>query len=128
MEWEKLKSVPFHLWQLKTIFGDYVLPVSHVDKKMKRIDFLLEKLPRDELNLIVTLKHLEILKNILPATTISDIIKLFGVIILITCYKFPSHHDMWYPRSQYKYIGTPAMANKVLTRPMFDNMGSCIQF
>ena len=128
MEWEKLKSAPFHQWQLKTIFGDSVFPVSHIDKNMKRIYFLLETLPRNELKLIVTLKNVVILKNILTATTISDTIKLFGVIILITCYEFLSRHDIWSSRSQYKYIVTPAMVNKGLTRPMFDNLWSCIQF
>ena len=91
---KKLKYVPFHQWQLKTIFGDSVFPVSPVDKNTKCIDFLLKKLPIDKLILIFTLKIVEIRKNILPATTIEDIIKLSGFIILIACYKFASQSDL----------------------------------
>ena len=122
VEWEKLKSVQISSMAIEKNIWWFYFPLSQVDKNIIRIDFLLDTLPRDELNLIVPFKNVEILKNTFPATTISDIIKWFGVLILTTCCKFPSRHDMWYSRSQYKYIGTTEMGNKGLTRQMFDNM------
>ena len=97
---EKLKSFPFHQWKLKTIFSDSVFPVSHVDKNMKSFEFFLETYPRYELNQIITFENVEIRKNIFPATTLSDIIKLFDILILIACCKFASRCDMWSSRSQ----------------------------
>ena len=60
---KKLKPVPFRQWRLKTIFCDYIFPGSPVTKSMARIDFFLELLPRNELNLIVTLTNVELRKN-----------------------------------------------------------------
>ena len=54
--------------------------------------------------------------------------KCFGVLILITHYLFASQSNLWYSMSQCKYIKPPVIGKKVLTRPRFDNLWSCIWF
>ena len=88
VEGTKLKSVPFCQWKLRTIFGDSVFTGSPDPKNMKWNDFFLEILVIYQLNLIVKLTNVELGKKIFLATTRLDIIKLFGVILLITRCKF----------------------------------------
>ena len=57
---------------------------------MDRSGLSLEMLQTNEIKIIVTPTSTELRKNIFPATTRSDLIKFFGVIILITDYKFSS--------------------------------------
>ena len=65
-EGTKLKYVPFHQFQLKTILSDYVFPVSPVSKNKKFTDLLFYLLLRDELKLTVTLTNVDIHKHIFP--------------------------------------------------------------
>ena len=74
---------------MKTIFSDTIFTGLPVAKILNGLNFL-GIYPGYELNLIVTLTNAELSQNIFPATTISEIIKLFGVIILITRYEFAS--------------------------------------
>ena len=84
--------------------------------------------PTDELNLILTLTNVDLRRYILPSTTTSDIIKLFGVLILITCYDFLSLHYMWSSRYQYKSNNPTSMGNSGSKIPRCDHLCSCIQF
>ena len=49
---------------IKKIFGEYVFPGSSIDKYMTRLYLLLDLLPRDNLNVIVTLTNEELQRNI----------------------------------------------------------------
>ena len=78
-------------------------------------------------NIVFVLKNAELRKNILSATTRSDIINLLGAIILIMRYKFTSWGDIWFLRSKWKYIDPSYMGNNGFKSPRFDNLWSCIQ-
>ena len=65
---------------------------------------------------------------IFPQITIWEMIIVLGSLFLSTRYKFVSWCDMWYSRSQCKYIKPPGIVKIGLTRPMFNHMWSCIWF
>ena len=97
---------------------------STISKNMIRPDFFLGIFPRCQLNIVITLPNTELRRNISPATTIWDMIKCFGVIILITRYKFTSRSDMCSSRYQYNYIKPPYILNTGLTIPRFSYLWS----
>ena len=69
---------------IEKFFGDYVFPGWPVAKIIIQINLFLDMFPIDELNLIDTVTNVDLHKKIFPATTRWEIIKFFGVIILIT--------------------------------------------
>ena len=59
----------FFQWRLKTIFCESFTPGLPTAKNVTQIYFLLEILPRDRSNLVVTLTNAELKEMTLPATT-----------------------------------------------------------
>ena len=76
-EGTKLKPVTLRQWRLKTIFIESIFPGSPIDKKITQLDFFLQLLPRDRLDVIVTFTNEELRRKIYPATTIWEIIYIY---------------------------------------------------
>ena len=127
MDGTKLKSVPFHQWQLKMIFGESVFPRSHISN-MTQLDFFLDILPIYQLDLIVNLTNADLKRVIFPATTSREMINCFSVLILIMRYEFSSRRDMWSSKYQCKCIKLPGKVTTGLLRPSFDHLWPFVQF
>ena len=85
LEGTKLLSVPFYQWQQKNIFGDYFFPVSPVTKYITWLELLIELFPGPKVNLIFKFIDADLRKKIFTETTRWEMMKLFGVLILIAC-------------------------------------------
>ena len=61
-------------------------------------------------------------------TTSEEIIKLFGILILITRFKFGSRASLWSPIQAFKYIPSASFGRTGMSRKRFDVLFSCLRF
>ena len=73
------------------------------------------------------IKHLEVIKHLtnvkleehsIRLVTFKEILKFFGVLILLTRFTVPSRRDLWKTKS-LKYVPTPALGN-TMSRKRFE--------
>ena len=53
--------------------------------------------------------------------TTGKMLKMFGIMILITQYEFTSHASLWSTTATYKYMSAPSLGKTGMPRKNFDN-------
>jgi hypothetical protein len=106
-------------------------------KVLSRLEYFLLMFPPDQLATIVTLtsEHLIGLdkENTTPGdikdpTTPGEILKLFGVLILITRYEFSSRASLWSKTAPTKYQPAPSFGRTGMSRHRLDSVWAAIRF
>lgn len=77
---------------------------SLVEVKWREIDLFLDVFPNGHLHHIVHLTNALLTTASLRTTTASEILKLFGVLILMSLVKFSNRRDLWATTPSNKYI------------------------
>ena len=72
------------------------------------------------------LTNQELLDNLKNSTTIGEILRLFGVMILMTKNESTSRASLWSTTASYKYMDTPALVKTGMARNRFDDLFSCL--
>jgi hypothetical protein len=121
-------DVPPRSWAVRTPVGDMLGPGSDVGAHRSRLDYFLLMFPPLQLNEIVRLTNIHLLKNKKKVTTIGEIIKLFGILILATRYEFGSRSSLWSINPFSKYRPAPAFGKTGMGRKRFDDLWGAITF
>ena len=61
-------------------------------------------------------------------TTAGEIVKFFGVMLLVTRFEFGSRASLWSNVTTNKYIPAPSFGITGMPRKQFDNLWMCIRF
>jgi hypothetical protein len=102
-------DVPPRSWAVRTSVGDMLGPGSDVGAHRSRLDYFLLMFPPLQLNEIVRLTNIHLLKKKKKKlTSIGEVIKMFGVLILSTRYEFGSRSSLWSLNPNSKYVPAPA--------------------
>ena len=88
-------NVAFQDRKLKSANGDVLGAVSDINHKFSRLDYVLMMFPNDHIQKIMMLtnRHLSSVKK--PQTTIGEILKDSGVLILDTEFEFGLRRTLW---------------------------------
>ena len=84
--------------------------------------------PPKQLRLIVQLTNVELLRDNKPTTTVGEILKLFGIMIMITQFEFGARSELWCTTQRSKYIPTPSLGRTGTPCHRFDSLFKNIQF
>ena len=84
--------------------------------------------PPEQLQLVLQLTNNELAMARKNYTTAGDIVKFFGVMLLVTWFEFGSRASLWSNTSTNKYIPAPSFGLTGMPRKWFDDQWMCIRF
>ena len=84
--------------------------------------------PPEQLQLIIQLTNNELAMARKNYTTAGEIVKFFGVMLLVTQFEFRSRASLWSNTSTNKYIPAPLFGLTGMPRKRFDDLWMCIRF
>ncbi len=83
----------------------------------------------DQLNRMVILTSLNLIRNRKQGTSIREMLKFIRVIILGTRYEFNNRTELWATIARSKYLCAPCFGSKTgMSRGRFDDIWSNVQF
>lgn len=112
--------IPRREWYTYDQLGNRIHPGSGAGRNMSRLDFFLAMFPPDQFTALFELTNIQLAKHNEPLTTRSEILKLLGVIILITRFKFGDRRDLWKKESGFKYRTAANLGQTGMTRHRFE--------
>jgi hypothetical protein len=117
-------------WAIRTAIGETIGPTNReAGTESSRLDYFMLMFHHNHLNKIVRLTNLQLHKLAFPETNRSELLKLFGVLILITRYEFTSRASLWKTAAPYKYIPATALGVQTgMPRNRFDALFRCLRF
>ena len=92
------------------------------------LEYLLMLFPPEQLQLILQLTNIELAMARKNYTTAGEIVKLFGVMLLVTRFEFGSWASLWSNVTTNKYIPAPSFGLIGMPRKRFDDLWMCICF
>jgi len=121
-----IKKIGFRQWAVKNIFGDRVYP--GVDIRLSRMDAFMMMFPSQQLSLMVELLNEQFTSKRLKAVTAGELIKFFGVLVLMTRVKVNVRRDLWKTTRDSKYTPVYDFGKTGMTRHRFDEIFSCLRW
>lgn len=120
--------VPSREWGIRTMVGDVLTKGSQNDGRMSRLDFFLLMFPPRQLDLMCCETSKQLAHNNFTETTKGELLKFFGICILITRFEFGSRASLWSQVAPSKYIPAPAFGKTGMSRHRFDRIWQCLRF
>ena len=93
-----------------------------------RLEYFLMLFPPQQLQLILQLTNNELAIARKSYTTAGEIVKFFGVMLLVTRFEFGSRASLWSNVTTNKYIPAPSFGLTGMPRKRFDDLWMCIRF
>lgn len=119
----------YRSWSLQTAIGDIIRAGENCDEKYSRLDVFLMMFPPKQLEIMQQLTSRKLVEKNLTPTTIGEIIRFFGSLILITRYEFTTRASLWSTHPPTKYETAPMFGLKTkFTRKRFNELFSNIRF
>ena len=84
--------------------------------------------PPEQLQLILQLTNNELAMARKNYTMAGEIVKFFGVMLLVTRFEFGSWASLWSNMSTNKYIPAPSIGLTGMPQKQFDDLWMCIRF
>jgi hypothetical protein len=98
------------IWSVRNVIGENLIPGAAnlaAVNSMSAIVFFLLMFPQKQLVSMVDLTNYELAKLELNATNTSELLELFGVLILMTFFEFTSRASLWSSVAPMKYQPAP---------------------
>ena len=115
-------------WAVKTRMGYMLGRGGEHQNSYSRLEYFLMLFPPEQLQLILQLtnnKLAMVRKNNIMA---GEIVKFFGVMLLVTRFEFGSRASLWSNVTTNKYIPAPSFGLTGMPRKRFDDLWMCIRF
>ena len=84
--------------------------------------------PPEQLQLILQLTNNKLAMARKNYTMAGEIVKFFGVMLLVTWFEFGSRASLWSNTSTNKYIPAPSFGLTGMPQKRFDDLWMCIRF
>ena len=120
--------VPFREWSQKTTVGEEITAGCDVNCRRSRLDYFLLMFPPTQLQEMCRLTNFQLNKKEARETTIGEILKFFGIMILATRFEFQSRASLWSNTAPSKYIPAPSFGRTGMSRNRFDELFSCVRW
>jgi Transposase IS4 len=123
-------DVPDTPWEIQTTLrGECIGKVGNIRKNILRLEMFLLMFPPTQLKLIVSETSSQCQLHRCAPTTKDEVIKLFGIFILITKYEFSNRKDLWRVTPKSKYEVAPNFGGLTdMRRKRFEDLWRHIRF
>ena len=115
-------------WAIKTRMGYMLRQGGDHQNSYSRLEYFLMLFPPEQLQLILQLTNNVLAMARKNYTMAGEIVKFFGVMLLVTQFEFRSQGSLWSNMSTNKYIPAPSFGLTGLPRKQFDDLWMCIRF
>jgi Transposase IS4 len=116
-------------WQFKTEMGMEMTEDNNVGMEQSLLDYFMACFPPQAMRNIIALTNKKLRDDDLQGMEMGELLKLFGVLILITQFEFNSQRDLWKPVSDNKFIPSPAIGMTTgMAKHQFKNLLTNITF
>ena len=110
-------------FKIKDQIGNTFSPGDDRSQRYSRLDYFLMMFPPKQLNEMIRLTNISLLRGgINKCTSKGEMLKLFGVMILVTKFEFTTRAKLWSNTAPNKYIPAPAFGKTGMSRPRFDDL------
>ncbi|KAI2490544.1 Transposase IS4 [Fragilaria crotonensis] len=123
-------NVPFRMWNIRNMVGEVLIPGHNttVTQDMLPLDFFLLMFPPKQLLDMVHWTNCELGKLELKQTSSSELLKLFGIIILTTKFEFTSRTSLWQTTAWTKYQPAPQFGLTGMSKHRFEDLFRTIRW
>ena len=108
--------------KISMVHGDELTKGCDLGKKISRLDFFLSMFPPTQLEAVIDLTNKKLQKHNHKRTTNGELLKWFGVLIIITRFEFGSRRDVWSQTPSSKYVLALCLGNTGVTKHRFDTL------
>ena len=115
-------------WAVKTRMGYMLGRGGDHQNSYSRLEYFLMLFPPEQLQLILKLTNHELGMARKTYTSAGEIVKFFGVMLLVTRFEFGSRASLWSNVTTNKYIPAPLFGQTHMPRKRFDDLWMCIRF
>ena len=119
-------SVPRKYWAVSNVAGMRVSEDQGIND-MTPLSYFQWMFPMSYLGAIVTLTNQELSRRGKNVTTATEILRFFGVLVLLSWYEFGPRRGLWSATSPYKYIAAPNFT-RIMPSHRFEILRSCLRF
>ena len=116
-------------WGIRLHSGEVLYQHSDIQHMYSPLDYFMMSFPNEQMELCLLETNKQLREKQKRETTVTELYKLFGIIILITRFETTSRARLWSTVSQNKYI--PAVKLGAMTgmpRQRFDDLWSALQW
>ncbi len=139
VEWQRVSSTehPFNgshtpcMWSVRNgVGGENLYPgqPNLAINSMSAMDFFLLVFPPKQLVAMVDLTNIELKKLEVNTNNTSELLKFFGVLILMTSFEFTSRASLWSSVAPMKYQPAPHFGLTGMSRHGFDDLFRAIRW
>ena len=118
----------FHNWAIKTRMGYMLGRGGDHQNSYSRLEYFLMLFPPEQLQLVLLLTNNELAMVRKNYTMAGEIVKFFGVMLLVTWFEFGSWASLSSNTSTNKYIPAPSFGLTGMPWKRFDDLWMCIRF
>ena len=115
-------------WAVKTRMGYMLGRGGDHQNSYSHLEYFLMLFPPEQLQLILQLTNNELAMARKTYTMAGEIVKFFGVMLLVTRFEFESRASLWSNVTTNKYIPAPSFGQTGMPRKQFDDLWMCIRF
>lgn len=119
-------SVPRKHWAVTNVTGMRISEDQGI-RDMTPIDYFQWMFPMSHLGTIVILTNQELIARDKQPTTATEILRFFGVLVLMSRYEFGPRRGLWSTTSTYKYMAAPNFT-RIMPSHRFETLRSCLRF
>jgi heat shock protein HspQ len=119
----------YRSWSVTTSIGETLRAGDNSDERYTRLDIFLLMFPPVHLDLITRITSERLVKKKLDKTSMGEILRFFGTIILTTKYEFTTRASLWSNTRPTMYENAPQFGMKTrFSRKRFNDIWSNIRF
>ena len=116
---------PHREWAIRTSSGDLLHSQSNISERFSPLDIFLLMFPPKMLDVIVTETNIKLRERGNRAdTTKGEILKLFGILILISKFEFTDRGSLWSQIPSSKYEAAPNLGRTGMSKNRFEELFS----
>jgi Transposase IS4 len=116
---------------VKNVIGENMIPGgAHLAavNGMGALDCFLLMFPPKQLASMDDLTNHELAKLEMNATNTSELLKFFGVLILMTTYEFTSRESLWSSTAPMKYLPAPHLGLTGMSKHWFEDLFRAVRW
>ncbi len=121
-------KVPVKDWSVITATGVEWTKDCNRSRHISRLEVFLQMFPPYQLSLMVRLTNEQLKRNNREPTTGGEIIKFFGMLVLITKFEFSRRASLWSKTSIHEFEPPPNLGKTGMSRDRFDHLMQSIRF
>jgi hypothetical protein len=121
-------SVPEVTWRFMGIDGLYMEPGDDREGERNILDYFLSSMPKSTIRRMLKETNEKLIQAGDDVCSYAELLRFFGVCILITHHEFPERRDLWSTKTGSKYIAAPNLAATGMSRHRFDAIWRCLTF